>query len=112
MSSEDNINGESFNLGPSLKKTYTVMELVKTLEKNWNKKNYYSFQKKSNFNETKILKLNSLKAYKRLRWKTLLSLDQIGIFISNWYSLYFQKNSNMFKFTVEQIKEYEKKSFN
>ena len=37
----------------------------------------------------KILKLNSQKAYKKLKWKTLLNLDQIGIFITNWYKIYF-----------------------
>ena len=105
------LSGEPFNFGPSLKKTYTVMQLVKTLKKNWNKKNYYSFKKKSDFHETKILKLNSFKAYSILRWKTVLSLDQIAYFISTWYRLYFQKNSDMFKITIEQIKEYEKRLF-
>ena len=88
------------------------MQLVKLLQKNLNKKNSYSFKKKSNFHETKILKLNSQKAYKKLRWKTLLNLDQIGIFITNWYKIYFRKNSNMYDFTIKQIKEYEKKTFN
>ena len=64
------------------------------------------------FHETKILKLNSKKAYKKLRWKTLLNLDQIGMFITNWYKIYFRKNSNMYDFTIKQIKEYEKKTFN
>ena len=88
------------------------MQLVKLLQKNWNKKNAYSFKKKSNFHETKILKLNSKKAYKKLRWKTLLNLDQIGMFITNWYKIYFRKNPNMYDFTIKQIKEYEKKTFN
>ena len=112
LNKNEKLNGESFNFGPSFKKTYTVMQLVKTLQKNWNKKNSYFLKKKPNFHETKILKLNSQKAYKKLKWKTLLNLDQIGIFITNWYKIYFRKNSNMYDFTIKQIKEYEKKAFN
>ena len=41
--------------------------------------------------------------------ENLLNLDQIGIFITNWYKIYFRKNSNMYDFTIKQIKEYEKK---
>lgn len=112
LDKNEKLNGESFNFGPSSKKTYTVMQLLKTLQKNWNKNNSYSFKTRSNFHETKILKLNSQKAFKRLRWKTILNLEQIGIFITNWYKLYFEKNSNMFNFTIKQIRDYEKKTFN
>ena len=83
LNKNEKLNGESFNFGPSFKKTYTVMQLVKLLQKNWNKKKtHILLKKKSNFHETKILKLNSQKAYKKLRWKNLIK------FRSNRYFYY------------------------
>ena len=58
--------------------------------------------------ETNILKLNSLKAFKKLNWKCTLSIQETMQMVSEWYKNYYSKNSNQKNFTYEQISLYEK----
>ena len=103
------LNGSSFNFGPSSTKSYKVLELIKNLEILREQKKQYVIQKKKSFKETKILKLNSFKAQKKLKWKTSLNIKEMTFYISDWYNNFFNKKINMYNFTINQIKKYEKK---
>ena len=103
------LNGSSFNFGPSSTKSYKVLELIKNLEILREQKKQYVIQKKKSFKETKILKLNSFKAQKKLKWKTSLNIKEMTFYISDWYNNFFNKKINMYNFTINQIKQYEKK---
>ena len=109
LSSKEKLNGQSFNFGPSKRKIYKVIDLVRKLESSMNLKKRYTIKKNIHFKETKILKLNSLKAKKILNWQAYLNLQEMVTYISTWYLNYFKKDTNMYKFTLSQIQDYENK---
>ena len=63
------------------------------------------------FKETKVLILNSNKAYNKLNWKTFLNLNELSFYITEWYLTYFFKKKEILNITLNQIKKYEKKVF-
>ena len=85
------LNGSSFNFGPSSSKSYKVIDLIKNLEIFRKQKKQYVIQKTYSFKETKILKLNSFKAKKKLKWKTILNIKEMTFFISDWYNNFLTK---------------------
>jgi nucleoside-diphosphate-sugar epimerase len=58
----------TWNFGPNKKNFKTVMEIIQFIKK------FHSFEydiiKKNKYNETKILKLNSLRSKKKLNWSS------------------------------------------
>ena len=109
LNSNESLNGQSFNFGPDSRRSFTVLQLVREIQKKWGKNSY--IKSVSSFNETKILKLNSSKAYKQLKWKSVLKLDEIAEKISEWYKSQIYKKEDLYDVTMEQIKSYEKKCF-
>ena len=59
--------------------------------------------KKLDFYESKNLNLSSTKANKELKWKTLMSQNDVMDFIVNWYKAYFSKK-RMKIYSLNQIK--------
>ena len=100
------LNGQSFNFGPHKEKNFKVVNIVNQLSKLIKKKNFYNIKKKNFFQETKLLRLISDKSYKILGWKTVLSMRQVISLILEWYTDYFNKQSQ-YKITLKQIKDYE-----
>ncbi len=94
----------SWNFGPSVNKTMRVKDIVKLFFKYIGHKKKILF-KKGNFKETKLLKLNSNKALKRLKWKNTWNMKDSIIKTAKWYSYYLNKK-DMKKITSMQIKEY------
>lgn len=104
------LNGQSFNFGPAKKKDYKVIELVKQLGKLFKRKKFYKIIKKKNFHETRFLRLISSKAKKKLRWKTVLSIEEVIYFIYDWYFTFSKSKDKVYHKTLEQIKIYENKT--
>ncbi len=105
----EKISGNVFNFGPNNKNSITVIELIKQIKKRWNLLNWKIFKPKKSVYESKLLKLNSIKAYKFLNWKCLLNTEQTLSLVIDWYKFYFNnKNTNMYNFSINQIKKYEK----
>ena len=74
---------------------------------NWNGDN------KKYFHEAGLLKLNCDKALNDLNWLPTLKFGETVQMTIEWYKEYYQNadklnNSNMFEFSVSQIKEYHK----
>tara|TARA_B100001248_G_scaffold262247_1_gene256953 strand:- start:398 stop:1489 length:1092 start_codon:yes stop_codon:yes gene_type:complete len=106
---EKNINGNAFNFGPNNKSSISVLDLIKKMKKKWKIIDWkITYLKKGEY-ESKLLKLNSSKIYKFIKWKCLLSTDQTLDMVINWYKIYLNnKKMNMYDYSVNQIKDFEK----
>lgn len=101
------LNYEAFNFGPNKKNNHTVLDLIKSMKKNWNKIKWIVL-KKNQFDESNLLRLNISKANKKLKWKPILSFSETSRMVVTWYMSYYN-NKNMYNFSLEQINQYEKK---
>ena len=101
------LNGEVFNFGPDNKNNFSVINLIKELEKNNLKLKWKIVEEKNNI-ESNLLKINSNKAKNLLRWKCILSFKETINHLAEWYKEYYNKK-NMYSFTINQIYKYEKK---
>ena len=104
-----NIHGNAFNFGPSNTNNYNVISLVKEMKKNWKKVSWKIIKKNNNkFYESSLLKLNSNKAKKFLKWKCILSFKETTSMIADWYKNFYQNKSKIYEISYNQIKKYEK----
>ena len=98
-----NLNGEAFNFGPNTKKNYKVIECVRKKKKYWPSINW-KIKKTQTFFESSLLKLNSNKASKILKWKCVLNFEETIKMTTIWYRNFYQKNKK--KISINQIEEY------
>tara|TARA_B100001559_G_C16494150_1_gene619897 strand:- start:961 stop:2040 length:1080 start_codon:yes stop_codon:yes gene_type:complete len=103
------LNGEVFNFGPDNKNNFSVINLIKELEKNDLKLKWKIVEEKNNI-ESKLLKINSNKAKNLLKWRCILQFKETINYLAEWYKQYYNKK-NMYLFTIKQIQKYEKKFF-
>ena len=103
-----NLHGEAFNFGPSSKFEKNVITLVKEMKKNWQLINW-EIKKNTKYNESKLLKLNSKKAKKILKWECLLSFKETVKIVTLWYKNYYIKKNDIFSFSKQQINNYQNK---
>jgi|TARA_Y100000310_G_scaffold328020_1_gene395353 CDP-glucose 4,6-dehydratase len=104
------INGEAFNFGPNTMKSFKVIDCVKIMKKYWAGINWkISKIKRKKLHEAGLLKLNSYKAKKILKWHTVLTFKETIKFTSLWYKNYYSRRKNII--SKEQIENY-KKIFN
>lgn len=104
----------AFNFGPSSLNCIDVKTLTELLIKSLriNKKIKYK-KLRDNFYEKKYLFLNSKKAKQKIKWESILSLEETVRLTADWYREYFNKN-NLENKTISQVlnylnKYYEKK---
>ena len=103
------INGNAFNFGPNNKSSITVLDLLKKMRKKWKIIDWKVLNNKKGEYESKLLKLNSSKIYKFIKWKCFLSADQTLDMVINWYKIYLNdRKINMYDYSVNQIKDFEK----
>jgi CDP-glucose 4,6-dehydratase len=109
---DKSINGEAFNFGPRSEQNHTVVQLIKDLSKFFELKNNLGYEITDNikFHEASLLKLNCDKALSFLRWESTLHYKDTIRLVAEWYKHYYDKNSNLYEFTLNQINEYEKKA--
>ena len=99
------INGEPFNFGPSKSNIFKVIDLIKLIKKYWNDGKIL-VKKNNHFKEANLLQLNSNKSNKILKWKSRLSfVDSINITIL-WYKKFYEKKTNMYKFSLFQLESF------
>ena len=107
---DESINGEAFNFGPRSEQNHTVVQLIKDLSKYFEFKNNLGYEITDNikFHEASLLKLNCDKALSSLKWEsTLIYKDTIRL-VAEWYKHYYNNDTNLYEFTINQINEYEK----
>ncbi len=96
----------SWNFGPRHKETRKVIEVAKIIiNKIYSKKKIKIIFKKGKFKEANLLKLNSYKANKYLKWSTRWSMLQGLYKTAEWYDFYVRKK-NTKKITEIQIRDY------
>lgn len=94
----------SWNFGPQRNETMKVKKVVKLFFNFLNLKKKIIF-KKGNFKETNLLKLDSTKALKKLKWKNKWNMNLSISKTAEWYD-HFLKKKDLKKITFFQIKEY------
>ena len=103
-----NYTGESFNVGPGSKNSYTVLQLIKKIKYFDNVK--INFKKNKKIKESKLLSLNVNKIKQVFNIKPILNIDQTSDYISEWYNVYFKNKNKILLTTIKQIKTYSKLS--
>jgi len=102
------LHGESFNIGPSLSREYSVFELVKAMSKYWSNVSWVKAPKsKKKYFESGLLRLNCKKANKFLKWKTVLKFDELVGMVTEWYKYYYSNKNNALKITSNHIIKYQ-----
>lgn len=103
------LHGEVFNFGPINTNNYSVLQVVKNMKKNWSKVSWKILKlKKNKFYESSLLKINSIKAMKKIKWKCILKFSETVKMTVDWYKLNYTNPDIIQKITIKQIKEYEK----
>ncbi len=98
-----NINGESYNFGPSSEQNKTVMELVKSLSKFFKFSEIDTIFEDGIKNESNLLKLNCDKALNDLAWSPILNFSQTIEFTAEWYKTYLEKPDSIKQISMNQI---------
>jgi|TARA_B110000259_G_C14010795_1_gene399541 CDP-glucose 4,6-dehydratase len=94
----------SWNFGPSSNETMKVKNIVELFFKSLKSKTKIIF-KKGNFKEANLLKLNSSKGLKKLKWQNNWSMRSSIVKTAMWYNHFLKKN-DLKEITYFQIKEY------
>ncbi len=101
------LNGQAFNFGPNTKKAISVKSILKYLKENFKQLKWKIISDK-NFFESKLLMLNSSKAKRDIKWKSVLSNKEKIDYLVDWYKCYFENKKECAKFSIFQIKKFEK----
>ena len=89
-----NINGASFNFGPKINEVATVKKVLQISQKYWKESKLQIYQEKF-FQEDPLLRLNSSKAQKILKWEKILSLEKTLELTMSWYHNFYKKNNKV-----------------
>jgi len=110
LTTNQELNGESFNFGPNAEYNHTVKELLEDLSKIWefdNISDAYEITDNIKFHEAGLLKLNCDKSLFYLKWVATLDYSKLLRFTGEWYFNYYKNDKiDMYKYTVDQINEY------
>lgn len=107
MSKSRNLQGETFNFGPSDNQIKTVRNVVNAIHKFLPKKNLIVKKGRNINSEHHFLKLNCDKALNILDWNSTLTFDETIRMTMEWYLAYYKSPNKIFNFTLDQIKSYE-----
>ncbi len=103
---EKNISSKvlpSWNFGPNPHNCKKVFNIVKLIEKLWNKKKLkLKIIKNKSYHESNLLSLNINKANKELNWHPKLSFNETIKLTVDWYKNYFSNKSSI-EITNKQI---------
>ena len=100
---------EGFNFGPDENSVLTVEEVTKKIVESYGKGEVV-VHKKDELHEAGLLMLNIEKARRVLRWRPTYSTDEAIFETVNWYRHFYEKDVDMYDFTIKQIKNFEEKS--
>ena len=106
LSENKNLHGEVFNFGPNIKSNYKVIDILNKMKRFW-KNASWKIKKRKLFYESSLLKLNSNKARKILKWKNVLTIDRTIKMTIEWYLNFYNKKP-MKEFSIYQINYFQK----
>ena len=93
------------------KENKSVLKVVTEMRKSW-KAVSWNIEKQKEEKESKLLKLNSNKAKKKLGWKTSLNFKETIKLTIDWYRNFYNKKSNNYNYSINQIISYQSKTKN
>ena len=98
----------ALNFGPASKNNLKVKKIISILNTNLGKpiKVIEAFNRKNNYKESDILKLNSRKASKSLNWKSKYNINETMRLITDWYIIYFKDRKKILDISKKQILNY------
>ena len=99
---------EGFNFGPDENSVLSVEDVVKSVVKNYGKGEVV-VRKKDELHEANMLILNIEKARRVLGWRPTYSTDEAIFETVKWYKHFYEKDVDMYDFTLGQIKRFEEK---
>jgi CDP-glucose 4,6-dehydratase len=103
------LHGHAFNFGPNSTRNYSVISVVKLMKSNWKNVSWGIIKlNKKTFKESKLLKLNSRKANKLLKWNSILGFKETINLVTEWYKNFYTNSSKANHLTFDQIKKYQK----
>lgn len=99
---------KAYNFGPDRDAEKNVEILTKSFIKKIGS-GAYEINANADLHEAGILKLDNSRAKKELNWKPKLSFDEAIFWTADWYKNYSEKNSDIQKFTADQIEIFSQK---
>lgn len=100
---------EGFNFGPDQNDAREVEYIVKNVVNKWGQNaSYKIYENKSNPHEAHYLKLDCIKARKKLEWTPKWNLDQALEKTVSWNKNFYSKETSALDLAIEQIEEYQK----
>ena len=100
LQDSNKFHGEAYNFGPKAHSKQTVLQLLNVIKKGL--VNFSWSQKRNKFLKgSKLLKLNSKKAKKDLKWECKLSFRDTVELMLEWYKNFYGGNKNMKKIFVK-----------
>ena len=93
---------EPWNFGPDETDCISVKGILEKISTEWDDGFSWKEDTRDNTHEAMMLKLDCIKAKKRLGWNTKLDVNETIEWTVNWYKEYFKK-SDMKKYTENQI---------
>ena len=107
LSHSNNLHGEAFNFGPSLRNNYPVKVLVEKMGKMWGNGKYTLERNKIKNYESKLLQLNCGKARVKLNWKSSWNFDNTVKETLDWYKLFYSNDKKLVsKYSAIQINNF------
>lgn len=97
---------EGFNFGPNEESVLKVADVAQKVCEYY-KKGEVVVHKRDNLHEANLLMLNIEKANKVLGWIPTYTADKAISETVDWYKHFYANDTNMYEFTIEQIKKYE-----
>lgn len=100
---------EAWNFGPKDENFIKAEQMARKIINIWGKGSVKF--KKEKYHETNLLKLDISKAAANLYWRPIYGIDKTIEKTINWYKEYYLRDKkNMFKFSLNQIEEYEQEA--
>ena len=99
---------KAVNFGPDKNSFITVEDIAKKIISLYKKGEIISL-KTDNLHEDNVLKLNSEKAKKFLGWGNIYNIDLAIEKTVKWYKNFYEKNTDIYEFSLNQIIDYENK---
>jgi CDP-glucose 4,6-dehydratase len=108
LNKNSSLHGEAFNFGPASNQNYKVVSVIKLMKEYWQNVSWKFYKNKNKiFKESSLLKLNSQKAKKILKWKSVLTLKENISLVANWYKKFYLDPKQAYKLTSNQIEFYQ-----
>ena len=105
LKKNDKVNFQSFNIGPNKNMNKSVVDLIKVVKKSL-KSFKFKVSKDKKIKEARLLKLNCKKINQITGWKPVYNFNKTVYDTISWYKYYYSNKSDIYNYSVNQIKNY------